>query len=153
MRKMPTASDQRSAAEVVAALKRKLHDYMELAAEAVEETPKHTRSVIDYFRYLVHVRKKLGVAVRTIHNAPSNVHEQLLRQAEISYLSNPDRFANVTGRLDLMKAWGTLLIESSEKLVADRARGEKYAQGDDGWDDRSPIAAASRASLRNPQVQ
>jgi hypothetical protein len=153
MRGMSPVSDKHSTTEVVAALRRKLHEYMESAAEAFEETPQHTRSVVAYARYLVHIRKKLTQAVRTVQDAPSDVHERLLRQAEIAYLTNPERFANVKGRLELMKAWGTLLVEASEKLAADRERGQSYAKGDDGWNDQSPIAIASRKTLGHPRTQ
>lgn len=134
-------------------LRRKLHEYMESAAEAVEETPQHTRSIVAYARYLVHIRKKLSQAVRTVQGAPSDVHERLLRQAEISYLSDPERFTKVRGRLELMKVWGTLLVEASDKLAADQERGRMYAEGDDAWNERSPIAAASRKSLGHPRTQ
>jgi hypothetical protein len=95
----------------------------------------------------------LRYVVGTIRDAPVDTHERLLRQAEISYLADPDRFANISGRLSLLEVWDSLLVEASEKLAADRKRADAYAAGDDGWDDRSPVAVASRAALRSPDKQ
>ena len=142
----PSAPPRLDPQEIIERVRRKLYGYFEAAAEAVEEKPQQTRSIFSYARYSVGIRKQSLGAVRVLHGAPTDVHERLLRQAEVSYLTHPERFSEVRGRVDLMKAWYRIAIEASEKLAGDEERRESFG-GDDGWDDRSPVAQASRRAL------
>ena len=147
---MAPVQHQRSNAEAVESLRRKLHGYMESAAEAIGEAPARTRSAMSYFRYLVHVRRRLREALKTVRGADSDLHERLLRQAEISYLTKPERFSHLTGRIQLLEAWTSLLIEANEKLANDKMRAQAYAEAarSNAENDSSAVAVASRAALK-----
>jgi hypothetical protein len=147
---VPATYNAYSTSEVVARVRRKLEDYFE-AASAASERP---RNVLSLVRYFVHFRHELTGAVQHLRSADEDAHEKLLRQAEIAFLSRPERFANISGRSDLIQAWTTLLIEADEKLEADRRKTEAYRQaaGRGEMDEESgAVAVASRQALRRWQ--
>lgn len=137
---------QRSAAEVVEQLKRRLVGYFE-AAEVASEKP---RRVFDLAKYLVHARHELAHATQAFRNADDPQRERVMQQTEIAYFTYPERFSKISGRSDLLKEWTKLLLEATEKVVAeDEKRGAYVAASEDEKRDRegSPVAAASRAAL------
>jgi len=139
------ATRERSATEAVARLRRKLDEYFEVASAR----PRNLFSLVQYF---VHVRHQLGDAVQHLRN--EDVHERLLRQAEIAFLTRPHRFAEVNGRSDLIRAWTTLLVEANEKLEADERKTAQYAAAvaaDPENEGPTAVSAASRAALQRWQ--
>ncbi len=143
MRTVP-ATRNRLATDAVVRLRRRLEEYFEAASE-------HPRNVLSLVRYFVHVRHQLSDAAQHLRFGNEDVYERLLRQAEVAFLTRPQRFAAVQGRSDLIRAWTTLLVEANEKLEADERRAARYAEAE--ADDRGPtvVSEASRLALERPR--
>jgi hypothetical protein len=138
------ATRDRPAADAVSQLIRKVSEYF----DAATERPKNAVALV---RYFVHVRHQLTQAAYHLRSANEDVQEQLMRQAEIAFLTRPGRFATVNGRADLIRAWTTLLVEADQKLEADARKTERYARMADAADEAdndSAVMTASRTTVK-----
>lgn len=146
MRAMPQTAAN---GEVLERLRMKLHGYMEQAAGSVETAPRRAWHVLSYARYLVHVRRRLARVRMRLSDAPVEYHEQLLRQAQIAFLTKPERFEDLSGRTELLEAWTAVLLEAADKLAQDARRSEEYASvAADVDDSRNGVSALSGITMQ-----
>lgn len=91
--------------------------------------------------YLFTRRNELADAAALISQGPERA-SQVVRDVELTSLREPDRFAKVEGRSDLLRAWTTLLVESADRVASEERWGDIYAATADADDEFAEASAA-----------
>jgi hypothetical protein len=99
--------------------------------EVFDEAARAARSVGHAFalaQELNRMRFALAHVLRTLGTFQSErEHELVLREAELAYLRQYERFSRAPGRSELLRAWTNLLVEATAKVERDQAEAEEYA--------------------------
>jgi hypothetical protein len=141
MARLRDPSSSRPAAEVIDAVKRRLAGYFEAAEDAFEDASTRPMHAYRLGHYLFTRRNELAHAAALISQGPERA-SQVVRDVELTSLREPDRFAQVEGRSDLLRAWTALLVESADRVASEEHWGDIYATTADADDEFAEASAA-----------